>query len=557
MRKLYRSLAPALLLVSLAAPVRGADETTHDEKTLRDASIATDGPSLLAYLKGQTPTEADRARLAAAAKRLGHRSFAVREKALRTLTSAGRPALPYLKAARSNRDLEVVRRAERGIEEIERVPYVSVMCCLARMLAVRRPAGTVEALLAYVPSAGEESVEEALMKALAAAAVTRGKIDPAVRAALKDTEPARRAAAAYVFGRATPPQTTPLLPLLRDTDPGVRLQAATSLVLGRDKAGVPVLIALLAEAPGQLGWRVEDLLFRIAGEAAPRVSLGAADGPARARCREAWLAWWKANGVKADLARVNLADPVLGLTLYCEYDSNGGGGEGRIWLAGQDGKLRWEVKGLSGPNDARLLPGGRVLIAERNASRVTERDLKGTVLWQRRVDGGAIAADRLPGGNTLITSWNAVQEVTPNGATVWTYSHPSGFRYAYRLRNGHILGIGANGQVVELDAAGRLLRTVTPVQHGGGAGYWGSVELLPNGRFLLALGTSRKVVEMDAAGKIHWEAEVPNAVFATRLRNGHTLVCNFEQRAVVELDRGGKEVSRHALFGRPFAVRRY
>ena len=173
------------------------------------------------------------------------------------------------------------------------------------------------------------------------------------------------------------------------------------------------------------------------------------------------------------------------------------------------------------------------------------------------MDGGAIAVDRLPGGNTLVTSWNAVQEVTPGGGTVWTYTHPSGFRYAYRLRNGHILGIGANGHVVELDAAGRLLRTIAPAQHSSGAGYWGTVQQLPNGRFLLALGTSRKVIEIDAAGKVHWEADVPNAVFATRLRNGHTLVCNFEERMVVELDRGGKEVGRQALTGRPFAIRRY
>jgi hypothetical protein len=544
------------LLGLLAGPVR-AEEIAHDARTLRDAGIGSDGPALLAYLKAQTPTETDRARLAAAAQRLGHRSFTVREKALRTLTGAGRPALPYLKAALANRDLEVVRRAERGIQEIERVPYVSVMTCLARMLAVRRPAGTVEALLAYMPSASEESVEEALLKALAATTTVKDKIHPTVRAALKDREPARRAAAAYVFGRATPPETAPLLPLLKDTDPSVRLQAATSLVLGRDKAGVPVLIALLAEAPPQLGWRVEDLLFRLAGEAAPRVALGAGDETARGRCREAWLAWWKTNGTRTDLAKINLADPVLGVTLYCEYDTNNAGGEGRVWLAGQDGKLRWEVRGLAGPNDARLLPGGRILIAERNANRVTERDQKGTVLWERRVDGGAIAADRLPGGNTLITSWNAVLEVTPGGRTVWTYTHPSGFRYAYRLRNGHILGISANGQVVELDAAGRVLKTVTPAQHAGGAGYWGSVEQLPNGRMLLALGTSRKVVEIDTAGKIHWEADVPNAVFATRLRNGHTLVCNFEQRVVVELDRGGKEVTRQALSGRPFAVRRY
>src|SRR5439155_16195358 len=111
----------------------------------------------------------------------------------------------------------------------------------------------------------------------------------------------------------------------------VRFRAAESLVLGRDKSGVPALIALLGEAPAARGWRVEDLLYRVAGEAAPAVSLGAADEEARKRCRDAWRAWWKKNEARVDLAKLNLADALLGLTLYCEYD-------GRVWLAGAENK---------------------------------------------------------------------------------------------------------------------------------------------------------------------------------------------------------------------------
>lgn len=549
------------LMVLLAGPfptARAADDrVAQDEQTLREAGVATDGAGLLAYLRAQTPSEGDRARLATAVRLLGHRSFAVREKAVHALTSAGRASLPFLQTALHNPDLEVVRRAERALADIERVPYVSVMSSVARMLALRRPPAAVEGMLAYLPAVSEESVEEAFLQSLAAVGLDNGKVHPSIQAALKDSAAARRAAAAFVLGRATPPQRTPLGPLLLDASPSVRFQAAAAAILGRDKAAVPVLIALLAEAPPNLSWRAEDLLYRIAGEAAPGVSLGAGDAAARGKCRASWEAWWKVHAARTDLARVNFADPISGLTLYCEYDTGIGGGEGRVWLAGLDGKARWEVKGLQGPNDARLLPGGRILVAERNANRVTERDQKGTVLWEQRVDGGALAADRLPGGNTLVTSWNRLFEVTPGGKTVWSYAHPSGFRHAYRQRNGHVLALAANGQVVELDGAGKLLRTITPAQHASGAGYWGTVQALPNGHFLLALGTSRKVVEIDAAGKAVWECDVPNAVFATRLRNGHTLACNFEDRVVVELDRAGKEVSRQALPGRPFAVRRY
>jgi len=314
------------------------------------------------------------------------------------------------------------------------------------------------------------------------------------------------------------------------------------------------LIALLGESAAARGWRVEDLLYRVAGESGPTVSLGGGDAEARKRCREAWQTWWKKNEARVDLAKVNLVDPVLGLTLYCEYDNNAGGG--RVWLSGPDGKMRWEINGLAGPNDARLLPGGRVLIAERNANKVTERDQTGKVLWQQQVEGGVIAADRLPNGNTLVTTWNTIVEITPAGKHVWS-SEGIGFRYAYRVRNGHIVGITAAGQVVEYDAAGKKLRTVTPAQHAAGAGYWATVELLPSGRFLLALGTSGRVVEIDNDGRIHWEGNVNNVVFATRLRNGNTLGCDFEGRQVVELDRTGKQIKQQTLTGRPFAVRRY
>src|SRR6185369_4848534 len=140
---------------------------------------------------------------------------------------------------------------------------------------------------------------------------------------LTDREPARRAAAAYIHGRAVPPLLGPIRPLLRDADALVRFRAAESLVLGRDKTAVPALIALLGEAPAQRGWRVEDLLYRVAGEAAPGVPLGSADEEARKRCRDAWLAWWKKNETRIDLAKVKLAEE-LGLTLFCEYDGGSG-----------------------------------------------------------------------------------------------------------------------------------------------------------------------------------------------------------------------------------------
>jgi hypothetical protein len=213
---------------------------------------------------------------------------------------------------------------------------------------------------------------------------------------------------------------------------------------------------------------------------------------------------------------------------------------------------------LSGPNDVQLLPGGRVLIAERNGGRVTERDRDGKILWEYTTPNNQpIAATRMPNGNTLIATFTQLLEVSPDKKTVQSHMHASGFRHAIRLRNGNILYVASNGEVVELDASFKQVRAITPEAHGSGAGYWASVEPLPNGRFLVALGTSGKVVEIDGKGKIQWSCDCANAVFASRLRNGNTLVSNFENRILVEFDRSGKEVGRTQLSGRPFVFKRY
>src|SRR5207244_5858495 len=107
MRAAFSSAALLFLVFGSAGLAADSDERVAlDEKTLKDAGVATDGPSLLKYLAAQTPSEADLARLAEAARRLGHRSFTVREKATQALIAAGRPSLRYLPAVRNNADLE-------------------------------------------------------------------------------------------------------------------------------------------------------------------------------------------------------------------------------------------------------------------------------------------------------------------------------------------------------------------------------------------------------------------------------------------------------------------
>ncbi|MCI0465138.1 MAG: PQQ-binding-like beta-propeller repeat protein [Gemmataceae bacterium] len=542
-----------------AQPAEGA----ADEKLLRDAGLRTDGPGLLEYFRQRTPSGNDRERLAALVQQLGDRTFSKREKATRELITAGERALEFLRAAvKDPSDEEMRRRAEQCVRLIEQVPHGARNAAAARLLAVRRPPGAAAVLLAYLPSADWNALGDDLLAALATVGIDgKGKDAAPVKevvAALADREEVRRAAAAHVLGQAGIKHRAPLARLISDPSPLVRYHAAAALVRGRDPRGLPVLIALIGEGPPELLWRAEDLLTRVAGEQAPPPVTGApASAEARKKWHASWDGWWQASRAKLDLAKIDLEEAALGLTVVCEVDGVGQF-PGRICEFDRAGNLRWMIDGFHSPTDVQRLPSGRVLVAESWTRQVTERDRAGKIIWTRKLDDMPTSAQRLRNGNTLISTYNSVLEVTPDDKVVFNYRHSGSSVYcACKLRNGHVLLIDGSGKVAELDAAGKQVMTFTPEKYTGGAGYWAAIEPLRDGRYLICLSGQGKVVETDARGKVHWECSVPTPCYANRLANGHTLVANVDGRYVVEVDREGKEVWRKATKGRPFRARRY
>src|SRR5262245_33948418 len=134
----------SLLLGGVLAAAPDKEEMALHEKALADARVGTDGPALLAFFKQRTPTEEDKARLAAHVQALGSRSFAQREKAEKALLRAGRLSLQVLLRARQDPDVERARRAQRIVEEIESNSDVPLVISAAFVLAERRPAGAAE-----------------------------------------------------------------------------------------------------------------------------------------------------------------------------------------------------------------------------------------------------------------------------------------------------------------------------------------------------------------------------------------------------------------------------
>lgn len=555
---LFLSLLPCslVLLSSIAAePSPPRSELAYAERALRKAGAGIDGAGLLAFIRARTLSEEQRKGLANKVRALGSPEYTERETAGRELVALGRTALPYLRPAINDPDLETSRRARRCIEHIQRNPNPSMLTLAALLVKARRPDGAVPVMLHCLPSIEDEALEETWFDTLRVVGWHEGRADPALLAALTDKRPLLRAAAAHVLARgADAGARERVVPLLADTNARVRFEAAAGLARFGNKKAVGVLLALLNDGPFTLACQSEYLLRLLAEGHSPDESLDRDEAAVRNQCRGAWEAWWKKEGQHINLARLKREEPSHGLMLLCEDGDEGS----RVWECGQGGQACWEVLHLEGAFAAQVLPGGRVLLAEHHANRVTERDAEGKILWEQHTAVNPIACQRQANGNTLIATYQELYEVTPDHKRVFRHTDRRDFRDALRLPNGHILYVTRDGVLVERDATcENLIRAIEPEEHAEGARYRARVEPLLNGRFLLTLGGSNRVLEIDAAGKIRWEHRVRAPMSATRLRNGNTLIACFEDRCIVEVDRAGKEINKQPLAGRPYAVRRY
>src|SRR5262249_3219132 len=133
-----------------------------------------------------------------------------------------------------------------------------------------KTAAPLQALLAYLPFADNDAIEEEVLASMCLLCVRRPDVESALSQALGDKEPQRRGAAAFVLGRAgTEEQRKQVRKLLADPVLKVRLSAAQGLLAGRDREAVPALIGLLKSVPRGWLWKVEEQLLRLAGADAP------------------------------------------------------------------------------------------------------------------------------------------------------------------------------------------------------------------------------------------------------------------------------------------------
>jgi hypothetical protein len=547
-----------LMCLIVAAPVLAQtprdSEWASDEALLREQKLPSKGKGLVQILRDRTPSPEVIRQFQNHVTHLSAAQYADRLHATDELRKMGPVVRPLLQNVlrETKAELETVRRLKHVLEQFPDDKDFATMAAAARLMQRDRPEGSLPVLLAFVPFATDELVRQEVQKAINLVGMTDKKPAKELLAALKSPEAAQRAAAGEALVRGLGASAKELIdPLLKDDHSLIRYQVGNALVEKHDKAGLPLLIQSIANSPSQ---RVEfalETLYRVAGEQAPIESYA---GPESAKkFTAAWMNWHDKHHAKLDLAK-QFARKEIGYTLITTMalkakDKN------RIFEIGPGPKhaVRWEFEGPRYPIDVQILGPNRMLLAEYFDRRVTERDFKGNILKQFPAIN-PIGCQRLPNGHTFIVTRQQLQIVDRDGQSVFTWAaQPPTISAAQRLRNGQMAVISSGGVCQLLDPTGKELKRI---QVGNIYSLGGNIEVLPNGRILVALYSQNVIAEFDWTGKMLWQAPVERPVSVTRLANGHTLVTTSINYRVVELDVDGDEVWSYPTDGRPFRARR-
>jgi HEAT repeat protein len=535
---------------------------THfdDLKIVRQNGLKGDGPDILEYFRKRTLKQPDPKEIAALVKQLGDEDFPTREKAFATLATMGTSALAGLKEGDNDPSLEVRKRVADLKLRIDTKAEPTLQAAAARVLAKLKTEGTADGLMAFLPFASDPTVVDEICKTLGAVAVTNGKVEPVLIKSLQDPIAVKRGAAGEALARAGVKEEFPnVKKLFADKDLSVRLRVCMAMMTAQDQELVPVMIDLLAElTPNQL-WPIEEALIRLAGDKAPSVGLGS-DPASRKACRDAWSKWYATNAKTIDMAKLTQENAYLGYTLIVQFNNviggGGGGNTAEIYELDKEKNVRWKFTVPGGQNaavDAQVLGASRVLLAEFQFARVTERDLKGDVKWEYACGGNPFTAQRLPNGNTFIGMQGRLIEIDRNKNEVWSYQRPNFdiFR-ARKLPTGEVV-FATNTQCFRMDPKTQKINSqfnIIPLQL-----VFGAMDVLPNGNILLAHYQQNRVNEYDKTGtqvanvQFNW----PNSV--VRLPNGNNLVSSYNQRRVAEF-KGNQAVWEYQAGGIVFVTRR-
>ena len=219
---------------------------------------------------------------------------------------------------------------------------------------------------------------------------------------------------------------------------------------------------------------------------------------------------------------------------------------GKVYIVDKAGKVEWEYRA---PNcqDVFMLTDGSILFNTRDSAKIVNRDKK--ILWEYKPKGKCEIHSCAPlaNGNVLITvcgqsriievdkDRKIAREIKFKEISKFAGNAHMELRDSVKTAKGtYMVAFLSEGLVRELDADGKVLRTISPA--GGKRNTVSSIVPLKGGNTLIGTGYGRTVVEVDKDNKVVWslvEKDIPGlsmnyVAAAGRLPNGNTVVSCYK-----------------------------
>ena len=409
---------------------------------------------------------------------------------------------------------------------------------LIRLITLVRPANAIEIILAYIPSCNDDNIQDLLGECLGLYLNDQNTIPPALIAASTSSIEEIRTFAGRVLAQspneiAQKTCTT----LLSDSSIRVRFEVARESIKNQNKSAIPALIELMTKVPAEKVEAIDQTLRAIAKDKSPESKN---DSKVDA---VAWNTWWQKEGTQLVLTPGLKNQEALKNFLVVE-SFNQEKKSGRVFLITPSGKTLWEIANLSNPTDALLLPNNKILITEQGANRITERDTKGNISWEKSATNPFLS-QRLSNGNIFIASRNKIVEVGRNGNEIFSFSYPNEtILAACKTRTNEYALLSYNGVFLKLDSKGNEVsksRIPFPTNFGinGGA-------ITQNDRVLVSIPTLNKIMEFNFSGQATWESTITMPGIPTKLPNGNVVAPSLNGSKIVEIQMDGKIIYESA-----------
>jgi hypothetical protein len=449
------------------------------------------------------------------------------------------PALQAFLLNRAAFDMNIAKLIEPDSNAIKLLLQSNqVTPALIRLITLVRPANAIEIILAYIPSCNDDNIQDLLGECLGLYLNDQNTPPPALIAASTSSIEEIRTFAGRVLAQspneiAQKTCTT----LLSDSSVRVRFEVARESIKNQNKSAIPTLIELMTKVPAEKAEAIDQTLRAIAKEKSPESKN---DSKADAA---AWNTWWQKEGTQLVLTPGLKNHEALKNFLVVE-SFNQEKKSGRVFLVTPSGKTLWEIANLSNPTDALLLPNNKILITEQGANRITERDTKGNISWEKSVTN-PFHSQRLLNGNIFIASRNKIVEVGRNGNEIFSFSYPNEtILAACKTRTNEYALLSYNGVFLKLDSKGNEVsksRIPFPTNFGinGGA-------ITQNDRVLVSIPTLNKIMEFNFSGQSTWESTITMPGIPTKLPNGNVVAPSLNGSKIVEIQMDGKIIYESA-----------